>query len=386
MRGSTSPQGALASGHRQAQRHVAHLVYRFAAGGLENVIVQLINHLPHDRYRHTVIAMTDVDQAFAQRITAPDVQLVALKMPKGHPYRHYPHYARQLRQLRPDVLHSCNLAALEIQPAAWLAGVGRRVHVEHGWDVSDPDGRNWKYKLVRRALLGFPTHVAAVSHQLHRYVQDLTWPHAPALFLPNGVDTQKFRPAAAQEAAPADYPFDPHVHMVFGTVGRLEPIKNQALLVDAFAHAIRQWPAETGHWRLMLAGGGPDADALRERIAQHGLAERAWMAGVRADVPQLLRTIQCFVLPSLAEGTSCTLQEAMASATPIIATDVGGNADLLEHGRLGQLVPSQDAPEMAQAMLAAARGPRHNDLARQVALQQHDLAGTVATYDRLFGA
>lgn len=365
---------------------MAHLVYRFAAGGLENVIVQLINHLPQDRYRHTVIAMTDVDATFAQRITAPDVQLLALKMPKGHPYRHYPHYARQLRHIQADVLHSCNLAALEIQPAAWMAGIRSRVHVEHGWDVSDPDGRNWKYKAVRRALLGFPTHVAAVSHQLHRYLDNLTWPHAPAQFLPNGVDTHRFRPAAPGEAPPADYPFNPEQHMVFGTVGRLEPIKNQALLVDAFALALQQWPDLTSHWRLMLAGGGPDADALRQRIQQQGLTERVWLAGVRADVPELLRTIQCFVLPSLAEGTSCTLQEAMASATPIIATDVGGNADLLEQGRLGQLVPSQAAPQMAQAMLSAAQGPRSNDAARQVALQQHDLTGTIATYDRLFGA
>ena len=72
------------------RRHVVHLVYRFAAGGLENVIVQLINGLPADRFRHTVVALTSVDPDFQRRVKHSDVRFVALDKPPGQPFAMYP--------------------------------------------------------------------------------------------------------------------------------------------------------------------------------------------------------------------------------------------------------------------------------------------------------
>ncbi len=130
--------------------HIVHLLYRFAAGGLENVIVQLVNGLPQAEFTHTVVALTSVDADFARRISRPGVQVIALHKPPGQPFKLYPTVYRLLRRLKPDVFHSCNIAALEFAPMAALAGVPLRLHAEHGWDVADPDGSNRHYQRLRK--------------------------------------------------------------------------------------------------------------------------------------------------------------------------------------------------------------------------------------------
>ena len=146
-----------------------HLVYSFDVGGLENVIVQLINRLPPDRYRHVLVSLTTLG-AFADRITAPSVDKIALHKGPGHAIPLYPQLFRLFRQHRPAVLHTCNLAALEVVPVAWAAGVPRRVHAEHGWDASDPKGLNPRYQRLRRLYKPFVSHYVTVSQDLDDYL------------------------------------------------------------------------------------------------------------------------------------------------------------------------------------------------------------------------
>ena len=110
---------------------VVHVVHSFGIGGLENVIVQLINRLPPERFEHVVLALTTVSD-FQQRVAQAGVRFIALNKPPGHAVPLYPRVYRLLRELQPDVLHTCNLAALELVPLAWLARVPLRVHAEHG--------------------------------------------------------------------------------------------------------------------------------------------------------------------------------------------------------------------------------------------------------------
>lgn len=366
-------------------RHVVHLLYRFAAGGLENVLVQLINGLPKDEFRHTIIALTEADSQFAQRIQRDDVQIIALQKAPGQPFKLYPRMYRLLKSLKPDVMHTCNIAALEFMPVAAAAGVPLRIHAEHGWDVADPDGSNKRYQLLRKFYKHFVHDFIAVSEQLYRYLIDtIHLPAAKVHRVANGVDTDMFRPRQAKDALPSDFPFDPAIHYIVGSVGRLEPIKNQALLVDAFIAAARTVEGE--QLRLVIIGAGPLKPMLLEKLAAAGLADCAWLPGARADIPQVMRVLSCFVLPSLAEGTSCTLQEAMATDCHIIATRVGGNPRLLEDGKLGQLVPSEDRNAMVSAILRcqaggfkAASSPRLSVIAR------YSLGATLQQYKALFG-
>lgn len=368
--------------------HVVHLVYRFATGGLENVIVQLINGLPPAAFRHTVVAISEADATFAARITRPEVEVLALHKPPGQPFRLYPQVFRLLRRLKPDVLHSCNLAALEFAPMAALAGVPLRVHAEHGWDVGELEGKNPRYRFLRRLYKPFVHEFIAVAEPQHDYLRNqIGVPAAHLHFIPNGVDTDRFRPRRDTDGVPAGFPFRRGEHWVIGTIGRLAPVKNPLLLVDAFVQLVQSRAPGTDSMRLVMAGEGPLHEQITQRIAVAGIADRVWLAGVRADVPELLRAMDCFVLPSLSEATSCTLQEAMATALPIIATHVGGNAALLEGGRCGRLVPSEDAPALAAELLKQHGSGAESEClaARESIIRRYGLPAVLARYGALFG-
>lgn len=329
--------------------HIVHLVYRFTTGGLENVVAQLVNQLPADRFRHTVLSVTDIDPVFAQRIDPGRAELIALNKPPGQPFPLYPKAWRLLRQLQPDVVHSCNLAALEFMPVAALAGVPRRVHAEHGMDTAELTGKGSRYLTLRRFYRHFVHEQVAVSDALTDYLRDRVGVSpAHVHHIPNGVDTRAFRPRQPDDPLPADYPFVPGRDWVMGTVGRQVDIKNPLMLVEAFIALCHGGEPGAERLRLAMVGDGPLAADIRQRLQAAGLLDRAWLPGVRGDVALILRALDCFVLPSRSEATSCTLQEAMATGLPIVATDVGGNGALLGHGDCGTLVPADDAPTLAE--------------------------------------
>ena len=136
---------------------VAHVMYRFDTGGLENGIVNLINHMPADRYRHAVIALTEVTD-FRRRIQRDDVQYISLQKSPGHGIWLYPRLFQRFRKLSQAIVHTRNLAALEAHLPAWLAGVPIRIHGELARVVSHPDGSNVTYQGVRCLYRPFASH------------------------------------------------------------------------------------------------------------------------------------------------------------------------------------------------------------------------------------
>ena len=334
---------------------VLHVVHRFSVGGLENGVVNLINRMPASRWRHGVLALTEVDPDFTRRIERDDVSFVSLRKPPGQGLREWPKLWRAFRELRPSVVHTRNIAALEAQLPAWLAGVPARVHGEHGRDMADLHLTNRSHRLTRRAYRPFVHHYVALSRDLAEHLQGpIGVPAARITQLYNGVDTERFAPAAQRTPIPG-CPFVEPGLFVIGTVGRMQAVKAQTLLAQAFVHALRQAPELRPTLRLVLAGDGPLRADCEATLRDAGMADLAWFAGERSDVPDVMRGLDCFVLPSLAEGISNTILEAMASALPVVATAVGGNADLVVRGRTGEIVPVGDVAAMAAALLALAR-------------------------------
>ncbi|MCG8613803.1 MAG: glycosyltransferase, partial [Pseudomonadales bacterium] len=109
--------------------------------------------------------------------------------------------------------------------------------------------------------------------------------------------------------------------------------------------------AKSGLCSLTLVGDGSCRSALERQVIDAGLDNWVTFLGSRSDIPELLRGSNCFVLPSEAEGISNTVLEAMATGLPVIATDVGGNADLILPYQTGILVPAKDASALAEALL-----------------------------------
>jgi sugar transferase (PEP-CTERM/EpsH1 system associated) len=331
-------------------------MYRFDVGGLENGVVNLINHMPADAYRHAVVALTDVTD-FRKRIRRDDVQFIALDKPPGHLLSLYPRLYRLFRELQPAIVHSRNLAALEVAVPAWAAGVPVRIHGEHGRDVGDLDGSNRKYQWVRRFYRPFVSHYIALSQDLQSYLVDRVGvpPRKVAQFY-NGVDARRFQPAETVQHIDG-CPFRRPEHWLVGTVGRMQAVKDQTLLARAFVRALHIAPGLRARLRLVMVGDGPLRAEAQAVLDEADVADLAWLPGERHDVPEVLRGLDCFVLPSLAEGISNTILEAMASGLPVIATRVGGNGELVEAGETGTLVPAADAEAMAQAIIAYADDP-----------------------------
>ena len=372
-----------------AKKRVVHVVYSFSIGGLENVIVQLINRLPRDRFDHVVLSLTTVTD-FRNRIERSDVRFIELHKPPGHAWRLYPRIVQLLRALRPDVVHSCNLAALELAPLAWLAGVPRRVHAEHGWDVHDTQGHNRRYQWLRRVYRPFVTHYVSVSKDLDAYLaQKIGIPARRRSLIANGVDTARFSPSSSSTLRPSGCPFGAECWLM-GTVGRMQTVKNQVLLARAFVRLLQRHPSARERVRLVMVGDGPLRGEVERILDDAVVRELAWLPGARQDVPDVLRALHCFVLPSQTEGTSCTLQEAMASGLPIVATAVGGTPDLVDRGRTGELVPPDDVEAMAEALWRYANQPalaqQHGAAARTRAIERFGIDAMIARYEALFEA
>ena len=336
---------------------IAHVVYRFDVGGLENGLVNLINHLPSDVFRHAVIALTEITD-FHRRIVHDDVQFIALGKAPGHAFKLYPRLHALFRELRPAIVHSRNLAALEAVVPAWAAGVRVRIHGEHGRDMGDLDGSSRKYQWVRRVYRPFVTQYIALSRDLERYLcAKVGVPPERVAQVYNGVDATRFRPGESARVPIEGCPFrDPETWLV-GTVGRLEAVKDPLNLVRAFIQALQLAPSKRARMRLLIVGDGALYSDARAMLESAGVADLAWLPGERTDVPAILQGLDCFVMPSLAEGISNTILEAMATALPVIATDVGGNRELVDAGRTGEIVPAADPRALAARMLAYARDP-----------------------------
>lgn len=377
------------AGRADARPLIVHVVYRFAVGGLENGVVNLINGLPRDRWRHAVVSLTEVDRAFAARIQTPGVALHALHKPPGQGFRQWPALARLFRELRPSIVHTRNLAALEAQLPAWWVGVPGRVHGEHGWDADDPDGRSRRHQWMRRAYKPFVQQTIALGQAIADYGRDRIGIAPERLHnIYNGVDTARFCPPQGGRAAIPGCPFQQPGLWLVGTVGRMQTVKAQPMLARAFVHAIHAQPALRARLRLVLVGDGPLRAECEQVLQAAGMAELAWFAGERADVPDVMRGLDCFVLPSLAEGISNTILEAMATRLPVVATNVGANGELVVHGETGRLVAAGDPIALGEALLQLASDPQQaaamGEAGRRGVEQRFSLGAMVAAYDNVY--
>jgi glycosyltransferase involved in cell wall biosynthesis len=179
--------------------------------------------------------------------------------------------------------------------------------------------------------------------------------------------------------------------IVIGSVGRMAAVKDFPNLVRAFLLILEKEPAARARLRLAIIGDGVDRQKCMDMLRQAGLAELGWFPGERGDIAELMREMDIFVLPSLGEGISNTILEAMCSGLPVVATRVGGNVELLKENVTGRLVPPGQPEALAAALLEYFRNPyllrRHGEAARRqieaTFTMQAMTTGYVAVYDKV---
>ena len=371
-------------------RLVVHLVHQLDVGGLENGLINLITHMPADRYRHAIVCLKDYS-AYHAHIKSRGVEIISLNKREGKDFGHYVRMFRTLRALQPDLIHTRNLCGIEGQLVAALAGVKLRVHGEHGRDMSDLYGKRLKYKLLRRILRPLIGHFIAVSSDLEEWLIDSVGAEPDRVSqISNGVDSVTYHPRLGPPAAVGPAGFMQDNAFVIGSVGRMDEVKDYPTLVESFLRLIASPHPAHQRMRLLIVGDGPQRAQCLEMLTRAGAGHRAWLPGERTDIAQLLRAMDLFVLPSLAEGSSNTILEAMASGLPVVATAVGGNPVLVHPGFTGILVPPRTPDLMAAAIADYCRipemGARHGMRARSQVIARHSLPEMARSYTAVYDA
>ena len=368
---------------------IVHAIHHLVTGGLENGLINLINSTPVDRYRHAIVCLADYSE-FRDRITRNDVEVYAMHCKPGRDPAVAWRLWKLFREIRPSILHSRNLSGLDALLPAALAGVRCRIHGEHGWYDDDPDGSNVKYRLLRKLHRPLINRYIALSADLERYLTErIGVPANRISHIYNGVDTDRFHPGNRDRSICHTHfsSSDPDAIYV-GWAGRFQIVKDPLNLAQAFAHLVSEFPDLGKRVRLVLIGDGSERQAVNDFLVEAGIDSQCWLPGNRNDVPDLLRALDIFVLPSRAEGISNTILESMASGLPTVATRVGGNEELVIDGQTGMLVPHSDPRAMAAALADYVGNPElrrlHGNAGRQRAVDLFSLRAMTRNYLALY--
>ncbi len=367
--------------------HVCHIIFRLDYGGLENGLVNLINHLPKEQYQHSIICLKGASD-FRTRIAAPGVKIYDLEKKNGKDIGAYFRLYTLIRRLRPNIVHTRNIPTIDMLLPARIATRCQLVHSEHGLDVNELDGRHCKYNLLRKLSHLVVNNYISVSRDLAEWLnQEIRIPRNKISLIYNGVDTRLFSPGNSNiPELPAG--FLPKDHFVIGTIGRLEPVKDQITLAKAFILLLQTRPELRATVRLVIAGDGSLKKEIESILAEAGAAEQAWLPGFYKDTAALYRIFSIFALPSKREGVSNTILEAMSSGLPVVATNVGGTPEIVTDSTTGKLVAADNPIEMAEGILRYLDDPalqrRHALQARRSAEQKYSLDAMVDGYRRVY--
>jgi glycosyltransferase involved in cell wall biosynthesis len=270
---------------------------------------------------------------------------------------------RLFRRERPDIVHTHTAKAGTLgRLAAFLAGVPVRIHTYHGHVL----GGDYFGPLATRVFLEIERQLARITDRLvvltERQATEMAdelrvAPRDKFVVVPLGLELDRFAAvdrAVVRARTREGLGIEPHATVV-GMVGRMVPVKNHELFLEAMAELIGE---ADGPVRGLIVGSGGREAELRERAAALGLDGRLIWLGWRRDLPELYPAMDVVALTSHDEGTPVALLEALAAGTQIVARDVGGVGEVLEGGRLGTLLARSAGPrEWASSLAAAARRP-----------------------------
>ncbi len=363
--------------------HIAHVVENLERGGLERMAIDLVGAQHAAGHRCRVACLFEPG-ALAHELESQGIEVHACRKRSGFDPGAVGRLRAWLRAVPGAVVHTHNANAHYHTVAAGLGlPLAKVINTRHGMGASQPGSRGeWLYRRTMRRT----DIVAAVCEAARaRFAQQGVRPRKQLLSVPNGIRVEDFSCASEERRAALRnvLGFAPGVRII-GTVGRLNPVKDQATLLRAFARV----HAQSADTALALVGDGALRATLQAQSAALGIGDAVRFLGDRSDVRQLLQGFDMFVLSSLSEGYSMALLEACASGLPIVATDVGGNREIVVDGRNGFVAAPADEQALAEAMAALLREPARavqmGQAGRDWALREASIATMAARYDALY--
>lgn len=364
------------------QRRVVHLCARLPVGGMENVVVSLVRHLPASQFVNAIWCLEEGDVQ-GRELLARGEQVLELRKAPGRDVVLFFRVARLIRQHEVELLH-CH------DELSWFYGaVGARLAHRGTQVVMTMHGRrrniSRRHLLEQRFLAALTSSIVCVSKFLCDQIHSELMPDPRRVTtIKNGISLPVTFPSHHErQQARASLGIPPEA-FVIGSVGELSPVKNLDLTLDAAAIAVGKRP----DLRVVFVGDGAERQALAERVAELGLQENVLFAGWRRDIQNLLPALDIYVCSSHYEGISLSVLEAMARGRAIAATAVGGNPELIEHRRTGILVAAGNPLELADAILGLAANPHEREQlgreAQRKVSSAHGIDRMVQSYAALY--
>jgi glycosyltransferase involved in cell wall biosynthesis len=327
---------------------ILHAFPTFRVGGSQ-VRFADISRSMGERFRHIVLAM-DGGYDCAERID-PAVAIDYWRefVPSSSLVKILLQVRRLLRRYRPDVLVTYNWGAIEWALADRLP-ICPHIHIADGFGPEEANGQLLRRVLTRRIALGPGSRLVVPSQTLKRLALKV-WriPASRMVYIPNGIDTGRFQPAAARAARerlglPQDRP-------IVGTLAALRPEKNLGRLIRAFAPLQRELSAH-----LVIAGEGSERGRLEALVQEQGLADHVRFLGHTPAPETVYPAFDVFALSSDTEQMPYSVLEAMACALPVAAIDVGDVKSMVSERNRCFIVAADDAL-LSQALLDLLRHP-----------------------------
>lgn len=356
-------------------------------GGSEGFLRRLVSRLPVDRFRFDVLQLArevSPDKVMSQSLGASvHLHYAPVRAIYGRDgIAAWRQVRRLVRHGNYDVVQSQHEKSDLI--AALLPQSNRPfLRVSNRRDMGFHKSRKLRW-LMRYLNRRFDRIVAPSAAILESLVREDGVDVDRCLCIPNGVDTERFAPAAGprRDALRAGLGFDTE-HLLVGCAARFWAVKRHSDLLQAFATVYVREPRA----RLVLIGDGPERAGIERLIAQLGLTDCVSVLGARTDVDQILPALDVFTLVSSSEGLSNAILEAQACGLPVIATNVGGNPELVDADN-GMLVPAYNPQALADAILAMTGNPtlrqRMAAVARARVQREHSLAAMLHVYETMY--
>ncbi len=325
---------------------ILHVTFDMALGGTEQVIRQLVENMPSDLIEHHIFCLDGEVKELGQLLVSKGYIIHSYGRKKGFDWSLILHLRRLIAQEQYDVLHCHQYTPFVYGVIASIFKHPKVLFTEHGRFY--PEVVKFKRMVINPVLSLFTDKITVISKATAKAVVDYEYmPQHKVQVVYNGLklDIDELKQTHSKQKL-RDFLKVPKGDFLFGTIARLDPIKNHIMLIKAFEELCKKH----NNLYLVIIGNGPMMDELRTLVADLDMEDNVALTGFIVEPQKYLLAMDVFLLPSFSEGTSMTLLEAMACGVPPIVTKVGGNPEIVENDVSGLIVENDDQSDLVSAM------------------------------------
>ncbi len=327
--------------------NVLHLTFDMRIGGTEQVIKNLVEATDTNRFDVSILCIEEPVGPFGQLLKSSGTKIDSFQRKNGFDRELINNIREYIKQHNINVLHCHQYTPWVYAVFASLFLNVKVLFTEHGRFY--PDSGNWKRRLVNPFLSFFTSHVTAISSATKQALVEFEY------FNNNKIDVvyngiSPLRPDLELVSKLQQQYNINQDSIVFGTVARLDPIKNQTLLIKAFQKVFIQ----NNNCKLFIVGDGDEREKLEQLTIELNITVSVIFTGYITEPVNYIALMDIFLLPSLSEGTSMTLLEAMSLGKPCVVTNAGGNPEVIQNNYNGFVTPNRELAPLVTGMLKLA--------------------------------